>query len=82
MRFCGYKCCSFPLAQKETVRLTGIIDDIEELGNLKTGTSPGLINVVFCVDRLVLWRVHYETVNLIPLGKHSWFESKTIHREY
>jgi len=28
----------------------------------------------------MLWRVHPQTVNLIPLGKHSWFDSKLLHQ--
>ena len=30
----------------------------------------------------MLWRVHPQTVNLIPLGKHSWFDSKLLHQFY
>ena len=28
----------------------------------------------------MLWRVHRQTVNLSPLGKHSWFDSKLLHQ--
>ena len=28
----------------------------------------------------MLWRVHPQTVNLIPLGKQSWFDSKLLHQ--
>jgi hypothetical protein len=28
----------------------------------------------------MLWRVHPETVNLVPLGKQSWFDSKLLHQ--
>ena len=28
----------------------------------------------------MLWRVHHRTVNPIPLGKHSWFDSKLLHQ--
>ena len=28
----------------------------------------------------MLWRVHPQTVNLIPPGKHSWFDSKLLHQ--
>jgi len=28
----------------------------------------------------MLWRVHPRTVNPIPLGKQSWFDSKLLHQ--
>ena len=28
----------------------------------------------------MLWCVHPQTVNLIPLGKQSWFDSKLLHQ--
>ena len=31
-------------------------------------------------EQLMLWRVHPRTVNPIPLGKHSWFDSKLLHQ--
>ena len=32
------------------------------------------------LEQLMLWRVHPQTVNLIPLGKQSWFDSKLLHQ--
>ena len=32
------------------------------------------------MEQLMLWRVHPQTVNLIPLGKQSWFDSKLLHQ--
>ena len=34
----------------------------------------------FNMEQLMLWRVHPETVNLVPLGKQSWFDSKLLHQ--
>ena len=28
----------------------------------------------------MLWRVHPETVNLVPLGKQCWFDSNLVHQ--
>ena len=30
---------------------------------------------IHMIGVLMLWRVHHQTVNLVPLGKHCWFDS-------
>ena len=34
------------------------------------------------MEVLMLWRVHPETVNLVPQGKHYWFDSSYFHQIY
>jgi len=45
---------------------------------VRAGSSPATRTKVMGV--LMLWRVHPETVNLVLLGKHSWFESRNTHQ--